>query len=258
MRSIGIIGGGIGGVAAAVALERMGLRATVYERSGELKEAGAGMMLWPNATRILKNLGVLEEVAARSGANTNFLVRATDGEVLMNLPLGKFEVPALCTRRSDVLAALVTALPPGCVRLGNELTQFRQENGIVRVEFADGSTAEHDALVGADGIRSRVRTQLFPEVTPIYRGYMVWRGVSAYRGPAISSGENSETWGHGSRFGILDIGGGKFTWYATANGERRSGVPRDWLRERFAGWHEPIPDLIESAELILEHAKRIA
>lgn len=82
---------------------------------------------------------------------------------------------------------------------------------------------------------------------------MVWRGVSAYRGPAISTGENSETWGHGSRFGILDIGGGKFTWYATANAERRSGVPREWLRERFAGWHEPIPELIESAELILEH-----
>ena len=258
MKTVGIIGGGIGGVAAAVALHRLGIAATVYERSAALREAGAGMMLWPNATRVLKSLGVLNEVVARSGANTNFLVRAKGGEVLMNLPLGKFEVPALCTRRSDVLESLTGALPLERIRLGKELTQFRQDGvkdgGKVRLDFADGSVAEHDAMIGADGIRSRVRAQLFPQAEPVYRGYMVWRGVSAYCGNVIGAGENSETWGRGSRFGILDIGGGKFTWYATANGARREGaVERSWLADRFSGWHEPIPELIETAELILEH-----
>src|SRR5438445_889405 len=104
MKNVGIIGGGIGGVAAALAFDRVGIHATVYERAPELKEAGAGMMLWPNATRVLKSLGLLDDVAARSGPTTHFLVRTSCGKILMNIALGKFDVPALCTRRSDLLA----------------------------------------------------------------------------------------------------------------------------------------------------------
>src|SRR5580704_2295936 len=77
--NIGIVGGGIGGVAAAVALHRAGIEATVYERANELREVGAGMMLWPNATRVLKELGLLERVAASSGPSRHFLVRASAG-----------------------------------------------------------------------------------------------------------------------------------------------------------------------------------
>src|ERR1700735_122455 len=81
--NVGIIGGGIGGVAAAVALHRAGIEATVYERAEELREVGAGMMLWPNATRVLKELGVLDRVAALSGPNQHFLVRSSAGSILM-------------------------------------------------------------------------------------------------------------------------------------------------------------------------------
>src|SRR5664279_1283106 len=109
--NIGIIGGGIGGVAAAVALHRAGIRATVYERASELREVGAGMMLWPSATRVLKELGVLERVVASSGPNQHFLVRSSTGSILMDIGLGHFDVPALCTRRSDLLEALLSALP---------------------------------------------------------------------------------------------------------------------------------------------------
>jgi 2-polyprenyl-6-methoxyphenol hydroxylase-like FAD-dependent oxidoreductase len=107
--SIGIIGGGIGGVAAAVALDHAGIDATVYERTPELREVGAGMMLWPNAARVLKELGLLERVAACGGPNQHFLVRSKAGRILMNIGLGSFEVPALCTRRSDLLDALLGA-----------------------------------------------------------------------------------------------------------------------------------------------------
>ncbi len=257
MVDVGIIGGGIGGVATAVALHRSGIQATVYERAPELKEAGAGMMLWPNATRVLKSLGLLDEVAARSGPTTHFLVRTSCGRTLMNLTLGQFDVPALCTRRSDLLAALLSALPPERIRLGRELTKLEQAASKVRAHFSDGSIAEHDAVIGADGIRSRVRAQLFGVTDPVCRGYTVWRGVGAYSGSAIRRGHNSETWGHGSRFGILAIGQGRYTWYATANITGREAVSPDErkreLLQRFSAWHEPISSLIDSTELILEN-----
>lgn len=125
--SIGIIGGGIGGVAAAVALHRAGIHATVYERAPELREVGAGMMLWPNATRVLKDFGLLEKVAALSGPNRHFLVRSSSGTILMDIALGQFEVPALCTRRSDLLDALLSALPQESVRLGQDFEYFEQQ-----------------------------------------------------------------------------------------------------------------------------------
>jgi len=256
MRTVGISGGGIGGMATAAALHRSGIDATVYERAPRLEEVGAGMMLWPNATRVLKSLGLLDTVAACSGHNTHFLVRASSGQILMSIALGNFDVPALCTRRSDLLTSLLSAVPREHIRLGREVTHLEQSKSKVRIHFGDGGVEEHDAVIGADGIRSRMRAQLFGISDPVYRGYRVWRGVGTYRGRAARPGCNSETWGHGSRFGILDIGQGRFTWYATANAPEYAALPderKPGLLQRFARWHDPIPALIESTEVILEN-----
>jgi 2-polyprenyl-6-methoxyphenol hydroxylase-like FAD-dependent oxidoreductase len=249
--NIGIIGGGIGGVAAAVALHQVGIDAVVYERAPTLREAGVGMMLWPNATRVLRDLGLLGDLLARSGPNTHFLVRAPAGEVLMNITLGDFDVPAICARRSDLLAVLIAALPRECVRLGSELRHLEQVGEKVRV-YLDAGAEEHDAVIGADGIRSRVRSELFGASDPIYRGYTVWRGMASYDGPAAMSGANSETWGAGHRFGILNTGHDMFTWYATANvpanhPDAACGRKRE-LQKMFAKWHDPIPELIEATD----------
>jgi 2-polyprenyl-6-methoxyphenol hydroxylase-like FAD-dependent oxidoreductase len=249
--NIGIIGGGIGGVAAAVALHRAGIDATVYERASELREVGAGMMLWPNATRVLKELGLLEKIAALSGPSRHFLVRASAGMILMDIGLGRFDVPALCTRRCDLLDALLSALP-GRVCLGHDFAYFEPREHCVRVHFKGGAaSAEHDFIIGADGIRSCVRSQLLGVHEPIYRGYTVWRGLARLKG-SVPTGSNSETWGRGKRFGILNTGGDRFTWYATANTDSRhidssEGRQGELLR-MFAGWHEPVEGLIAATD----------
>jgi 2-polyprenyl-6-methoxyphenol hydroxylase-like FAD-dependent oxidoreductase len=249
--NVGIIGGGIGGVAAAVALDRAGIDATVYERAPELREVGAGMMLWPNATRVLRELGLLEKVAARSGPNRHFLVRAAAGTILMNIALGRFDVPALCTRRSDLLESLISALPEERVRLGHDFERFERRKRSVEVHFVGGIKAEHDVVIGADGIHSRVRNQLMGVHEPIYRGYTVWRGLARIGG-TVPSGSNSETWGRGKRFGILNTGGDRFTWYATANTEPGHADSSEGRRREllgmFAGWHEPVESLIEATD----------
>lgn len=220
----------------------------MYERAPELREVGAGMMLWPNASRVLKELGALERVASRSGPNETFLVRSSEGRILMNIALGRFDVPALCTRRSDLLEALLIGIPGEKIRLGREVTGLEDTGRGVRVHFSDGEWAEHDAVIGADGIRSRVRGLLFGEIAPVYRGYTVWRGVAHYGGGAVPRGSNSESWGRGKRFGILHTGRDRFTWYAAANAaehrpDSAEGRQTELLR-MFAGWHAPVPDLI--------------
>jgi 2-polyprenyl-6-methoxyphenol hydroxylase-like FAD-dependent oxidoreductase len=245
--SVGIIGGGIGGVAAAVALHRAGIGVTVYERATALREVGAGMMLWPNATRVLRELGLLERVVAVSGASEHFLVRTSSGRILMDIPLGQFEVPALCTRRAYLLDALISVLPAASVRLNHYFDFFERRRYGVAVHFAGGASADHDIVIGADGIRSRVRSQLLGLHDPIYRGYTVWRGLARLPG-TVPSGSNSETWGRGKRFGILNTGGDRYTWYATANtDENHMDSPEgrgDELLRLFAGWHEPVERLI--------------
>src|ERR1700689_3158683 len=249
--NIGIIGGGIGGVAAAVALHRAGIDATVYERANELREVGAGMMLWPNATRVLKELGLLERVVALSGPNHRFLVRSKTGSILMNIGLGHFDVPALCTRRSDLLDALISALPADRVRLGHDFGHLERQPTSVGIPFSNGVSVEHDFLIGADGIRSRVRSQSLGVHEPIYRGYTVWRGLARLRG-SVPGGSNSETWGRGKRFGILHTGADRFTWYATANTDPAHVDSQEGRRhellQMFAGWHQPVESLIAGTE----------
>ena len=225
--------------------------ATVYERANELREVGAGMMLWPNATRVLKELGLLERVAALSGPNQHFLVRSSAGTILMDIGLGHFEVPALCTRRSDLLDALISALPTERVRLGHDFGYLERQKSSVGIHFSNGVSVEHDFLIGADGIRSRVRSQLLGVHEPIYPRLHRLAGIGASE-RLCPGGANSETWGRGKRFGILNTGADRFTWYATANTDpdhvdSREGRQRELLR-MFAGWHEPVESLIAGTD----------
>jgi 2-polyprenyl-6-methoxyphenol hydroxylase-like FAD-dependent oxidoreductase len=251
-KGIAVVGGGIGGIAAAVALHRVGIDVIVYERAEQVREIGAGMMLWPNAARVLCELGVLDQVVAHSGRNTHFLIRTDGGAVLMNIALGRFDVPAVCMRRSDLVSILLSELPRECLRLGWELERLEQRDRRVRLYFKNDRLEEHDAVIGADGIRSKVRSELFGVSEPIYRGYTVWRGLARYEGNAITPGFNSESWGTGKRFGILNTGHRRFTWYATANvradhldGSRGRKAE---LQQLLGGWHKPIADFLEATD----------
>src|SRR5580765_3324924 len=245
-KTIAIIGAGIGGVAAGVALHQAGFNVKVFERASQLREAGAGMSLWPNGTGVLRQLGLLEAVASQGQSGTHFLVRSQTGEVLMKIRTAEAETPTICVHRAHLLRVLADALPQECVALGHELADLQFAGGKVQLRFANGENVICDGVVGADGIHSRMRGRLMQPRKPVYRGYAIFRGIADVPENFLI-GHNSESWGEGSRFGTLAIGDNKVCWYATVN----SAVPlkpQDWPKERlkqlFHRWHDPIPELI--------------
>jgi 2-polyprenyl-6-methoxyphenol hydroxylase-like FAD-dependent oxidoreductase len=249
-KTIAIIGAGIGGIAAGVALRQAGFNVRVFEKAGQLREAGAGMSLWPNGTGVLQKLGLLPAVAGQGQSGTHFLVRSQAGQVLMAIGTAEAETPTVCVHRARLLRVLAEALPPECLALEHELAAMQFAGDKIDLRFANGERLVCDGVVGADGIHSRMRRRLARQNKQVYRGYAIFRGMADVPGN-FTSGHNSESWGVGGRFGILAIGDNKVCWYATVNSASLP-QPADWpkarLQQMFSQWHSPIPELIAVTE----------
>jgi len=243
-----VVGGGIGGLSAAIALRRVGIQADVYERAPELREVGAGISLWPNATRQLRRWGLLDEVLRRGFRFAGGEMRNARGDVLTAMPFPPADAPGVLIHRAELHAVLAEALPPWAVRTGAEFERLREEAGGVAAELGEAGTVEGAFLVGADGLWSAVRRQVLGDGDPVYRGYPVWRGVAS--AGAVDWPSITETLGRGLRFGIVPIGGGRVAWWATANeaegaDDGPAGAKARLLR-LFGDWHRPVPQLIEA------------
>ena len=255
-----IVGGGIGGLATAIALRQRGCEVAVFEQAQELREIGAGLSVWPNATRVLSQFGLLPEVLNRSEVLERLQLRTWKGELLSDIKtVADFETPSVCIHRSDLLSILAEQIPERCIHLGERFENFAERDGVVIASFFSGRKVEGQALIGADGLNSTVRAQILGPSKPIYRGYWACRGIAHFPLPRQYSRTATETWGSGQRFGIEPMGRGRVFWYATANApEGQLGDQLEWkdeLREKFKQWHSPIPEVIEATEreAILKH-----
>ena len=252
---VSMIGGGIGGLAAACALQRAGARVTVFERNHELREVGAGLTLWANGVQVLQELGLASEIAAVSAPLTHFECWSWRGKRLGRMPLDRIEkamgAANIGIHRADLLRLLAGTLAPGTVQLDAHCIGFTQEEGVTS-HFAPGQHQHADGLVGADGLHSVIRTQLLGQRPPRYSGYTCWRGVAPFEDAQVSPGISSETWGSGRRFGMLPIGNGRVFWYATYNcpagGQDRPGELKLLLHRLFHNWRTPIERLIEATD----------
>ncbi|GAA2783275.1 FAD-dependent monooxygenase [Kitasatospora paracochleata] len=259
-----VVGGGIGGLAAAIGLRRIGWEVTVAERAAVLDDAGAAISLHANGLRALDVLGV--GTAVRAAARPQYTggtrvpgggwLARMDGAVLRR----ELGTPIVGIPRAELHRLLRAALPPECLLVGAEVSAVdRLQPGRVRVVLG-GELRSADLVVAADGVRSRLRAGLFPEHPgPVYSGSTVLRAITE-RPIDSDSGSESDfelTWGRGAEFGHILLADGRAEWHAVLNSPAgvRYPDPLAELRRRFGTWHEPIPALLAATrpEDVLHH-----
>jgi salicylate hydroxylase len=181
--SIAIVGGGIGGLTAAALLLRAGFDVQVYEQAKALGEVGAGINIGPNASRILRRIGIGYELERTGVKPAGFVQRRwDDGRILLGSPLGEgvetaFGAPYYTFHRGDLHRALVNAIPAERVHLAHRFTHLVDHGGRVEAHFEDGTSISVEALIGADGIHSVVRHALFGPEKPHFTGCVAYRGL---------------------------------------------------------------------------------
>ncbi len=264
---IAIVGGGLGGLAAALFLRRAGIDATVYEMSPELREAGAGIVVPPNMVRVLADAGLADELprfAVRLDAAWEFR-RWADGRVLFVQPMGDecvqlYGAACFVAHRADLLALLQRALPASAVRLGQRCTASRQTADGVALDFkqADGSThtVAVDAAIGADGIHSVLSQAVVQPQPARFSGLCAFRClVPAAGAPAMALRPVQALWlGPGRHFVHYPISSGRLVnvvaivpaGHWRTESWTADGAVAD-MKQEFDGWDPRVHQLIDAA-----------
>jgi len=256
---IAIVGGGIGGLFAANALIAHGLHVSVYEQAPALGEVGAGVYLTPNSVRHLERVGLgpaTEKWGSRVGTGSHYFrhdgtpiapVQVTDSSG-WNATFGM--------HRADFVDFLAAALPAGAVHTGHRAVGFEQNGDVARVTFANGTSAEADAVIAADGIHSELRPHVFPPSNPVFHGSLAYRGLVPLARMPDWPMDRWQAWlGTAKHFLAFPVRHGtiiNYVGFVPAGAEIKEswsapGDP-DALRQEFDGWDPRIGALLRQVD----------
>ncbi len=251
---IAIIGGGIAGLTTALALNNVGISSTVYERSDQLNEVGAGIWLQPNALKVLNHLGLKEKILENavqldrvditdsqlnSFQKKNAIVQDDEGNKILSI------------HRAKLQQLLFEALPQNTVKLGYEIKSFTHTHPKIELEF-DHTSINADYVLSADGINSKIRKQLFPQSALRHSGQTCWRGIAKIRLPKELSNLGREAWGYNVRFGFSQVSEDSVYWFAVAKAkpfqkDDQSKI-KGQLSEKFKKFHPIVNQIIDGTD----------
>ncbi|HEX4207266.1 MAG TPA: FAD-dependent monooxygenase, partial [Ktedonobacteraceae bacterium] len=229
----------------------------IFERTQDIQEVGAGLTIWPNAIRVLQQLGLNDAIPTLGMPAKYRTIRTWRGELLSQIQVDVIAgSPMQLMHRANLQDTLLQALRQRSVpvELGARCTGFVQEADHVKAQFADGRVAEGDLLIGADGIRSCIRQQLFGAPKISYTGYSSWRGIAAVDEQYIPVGISSESWGRGKRIGLIPLLEGRMYWFAAQTTPEGAGKdePAEQRKQEvqalFHGWHDPIEPILKATD----------
>jgi 2-polyprenyl-6-methoxyphenol hydroxylase-like FAD-dependent oxidoreductase len=254
--SVIVVGAGIGGLVLARALSQLGTSVELVERAPNLGSVGAGITLGANAMRILAQLGLADEVARQGLEVSGGTITDVRGRVLSDANLDQVEArygKTIAIERSSLHQILKEGLfegdgATGRVHLGTTVERVEELSSSVRVELTSGQSLSGRALIGADGIRSRVRELVFGKLEPSYSGYTCWRFTGRVPGGGAGA---TEMWGAGKRVGFVPLRSEGVYAFFVESAPRNT--PRDperrrvsYVREQFGGFAGLVPRILEA------------
>jgi salicylate hydroxylase/6-hydroxynicotinate 3-monooxygenase len=253
--NIAVVGAGMGGLAAAAALRKVGIEVTVYEQARQFTRLGAGIQIGCNAMHVLRGLGLESRLRAdtfypRSWNNRDWKT----GEVLFDMLFGAeaeaaYGAPYLLAHRGDLHAALASAVPPEIVQLEHRLTGLEQAAGGIRLFFENGRRVEVDAAIGADGVHSIVRSELFGDDEPRFTGRIAYRTVyPARRLDGFEIGNCTKWWGEDRHIVVYPVKPDRSEVYFVTSQPEPGFEIESWsatgdekeLRAAFEGFHSDV------------------
>lgn len=261
MMKIAILGAGVGGLSTAIALKQKGFDVEVFERHHGRTHIGAGIVCWPNATFVLQQLGMLDDIIARSGATIRMQRLSSAGENLGALDVTQLNIHmgygSYAILRRDLMQVLEQhALQSGvAIYYRHKVMQIqRGQDGLAEVVFEHGLRIQPDIIIAADGrMQSQARLFVHGDNQPIYQGFINWVGVFEGADNIFAELAVQDYWGVGQRFGIVPISHNRAYWAGGVAqdviGERDPKKYKTELLELFARWPEPIATIIQDTAL---------
>jgi 2-polyprenyl-6-methoxyphenol hydroxylase-like FAD-dependent oxidoreductase len=269
---IGIVGAGIGGLAAAIALRARGMRVRVFEQAAKFARVGAGIQMTPNPMKVLRGLGVEAELRRVSFEPLSGLNRDYDtGRLTNELPMGRtieerYGAPYLCAHRADLHAILKQAVPDDAIDAGRKLAGIDHGPSSVRLTFADGSHEEVDALVAADGVHSVVRDAMLGREEPRFTGRVAYRTTfpAALLGARQIDPSRTKWWGPDRHIVIYYVSASRDeVYFVTSQPEDAGWMTREsWstkgdvrvLREAYSTFHPNVRHVLEACPEVYKWA----
>ena len=218
---IAIIGAGIGGLTAGIALRKKGFNVTIFEQAPIFKSVGAGIILANNAMQVYQKLGLLETLYSKGQQISEMKITDHHFKHLSSVKLSSFEkrygVYNIAIHRADLHEILVNELGSESIRLNHRLTDIMEDSSQVSLVFNHHTTEHFDLVIGADGLHSVTRKYVHPTAKIRTANQICWRGVVSHKLEGRLQHQLNESWGKGKRFGIVPLTNDRVYWYALLN-----------------------------------------